>query len=104
MPQLVGEPARSKQSFTEIGRPQSAGRPSPKGPPPECGIASERATSSRAASARVHVGSCQMYVLWPAFRLLFASAVSASWDGVADPAASAARRSRTVHEAAIKPF
>src|SRR5580704_5172455 len=99
MPQLVGEPARSKQSFTEIGRPQSAGRPSPKGPPVDCRVA-----SVLAASARVHCASCQMYVLWPAFRLLFASAISASWDGVADPAASAVRRSHTVHEAVIKPF
>src|ERR1700722_862258 len=99
MPQLVGEPPRSKQSFTEIGSPQSAERPSPQGPPPPRGI-----DSTRAASARVHARSCQMYVLWPAFRLLFASAVSTSWDGVVDPAASAARRSRTVHEAAIEPF
>src|SRR5579863_2394784 len=99
MPQLVGEPARSKQSFTEIGRPQSAERPSPKKPPLPRVIA-----SARAASARVHSASCQMYVLRPAFRLLFASAVSASWEGVLDPAASAARSSRRVHEAAITPF
>src|ERR1035437_5684466 len=32
-PQLVGAPARSKQSFTEMGSPHSAPRPSPKGPP-----------------------------------------------------------------------
>src|ERR1700735_1293937 len=99
MPQLVGDPPRSKQSFTEIGRPQSAERPSPKGPPLEWGI-----SSARAASSRVHAASCQMYVLWPALRLLFASAVSTSWDGVVDPAASAARRSRTVHGVTIKPF
>ena len=49
-----GAPARSKQSFTETGRPHNALRPSPNGPPAARGMA-----STRAASERVHSASCQ---------------------------------------------
>ncbi len=45
-PQLVGAPARSKQSLTEMGRPQSVSRPSPNGPPSPAGMASTRAASA----------------------------------------------------------
>ena len=52
-PQLVDAPARSKQSFTEMGNPHSAPRPSPNGPPSPRGTA-----PTRAASASVHARFC----------------------------------------------